>query len=125
MEVKKFLKILKRVKLKSREQVFWEKQIKIEERFEVKFKNRMVKIFNRQKKEVLRKLTGKKAISIPKVSLNPKKESKEFGIVLPPVIREIIKEEGNLAYSQIGIDDTIDLDEARVLNYLERKFLKS
>ena len=122
----KLLEILKRTPdLKSREQVFWEKQIKIEERLEKRFKKELIKIFEKQRKKVLDKL-GKKIIkvNIPDVLLDVKEEGKIFVVALSPIIREIVEEEGNLAFGQVGIDDTIDMGDPIVVNFLDKNTIK-
>jgi len=124
MRSKKLIKILNRLS-KSREQIFWEKQIKVEERFEKKFKKELVTIFNKQRKKVLAKLERKSIkVDIPRVLLDVSKESKEFLIVFPPILREIIKEEGGLAFQQIGMDGEIDLENLRVTGFLKSNTIK-
>ena len=89
------------------------------------FIKKLIKLFETQRKKVLARL-GKKSIklSIPSILLDIKDETKTFVLALTPIIREIVKEEGDLAFDQIGVDDVIDLEDPLIVSYLADNTIK-
>jgi len=102
---------------------FWRNQIKIQEKLEKDFIEKLRAIFENQRRETIKKLT-QKAINIPSVLLNVKEENRTFVIALTPIIREVIKEEGEVALKLVGVEEAFDMLSSRVKDYLKKNPIK-
>lgn len=107
----------------SKEEKFWRQQIFISEKFEKKFRIELKKLFEVQRRAVIRRLE-EKAINIPDILLNIESESMTFVISLTPLIREILKEEGKLALIYVGVGGDIDMTTAQIVSFLKKKPIK-
>lgn len=113
--------------IKNKE-LFWRKQIEIEERQENKLIVKLRELFDEQKEEVLKKLreTSKlielktlhqeirvrvlkyryeMKLSIPSVLPDPKKEGKKFAEKLKPILQETVEDAGKYALNEMGITE--------------------
>lgn len=107
------------------EEKWWRNQIKIADRFESLFKSKLVGIFNRQKKEVLKKLSGKKAAIVPaKVGVDIDKEVGVFIKVFLPILRSLTKEEGDRTLDALNPALSMDLGSSNVKKYLDKNIIK-
>lgn len=102
---------------------FWRGQIKIQEALEKRFIEKIKILFENQRREVIRKLT-KKDIDIPSVLLNVEDENRAFVITLSPIVKEVIKREGDLALGFVGVDESIDMASQSVISYLKKYPIK-
>lgn len=107
----------------TREEQFWYKQTGLSEKFELRFIKILRKLFNVQRLAVLRKLEGK-AINPDDYLFDVDETATTFSVSLKPLIRGIIKEEGNLALELVGVKDQIDMTVARIIKYLNETPIK-
>lgn len=96
--------------------------LKTAEKFEPTFQETIKAQFERQKKEVVDKLPAKE-VNIDDFVLDPEDESKVVAEVTTPIMRKIIKEQGDLAAIFVGADDFDELT-ARAQNYIKKRTLK-
>lgn len=121
--IKKTNRVKPEKKEVSKKEKFWRAQIKVQEKLEKRFIDKLRILFENQRRETIRKLT-KKAINIPSILLNVESESKTFVITLTPIVREVIKQEGDIALSIVGVDETMDMAAPAVVSFLRKNPIK-
>lgn len=125
-------------------ELFWTKQIDIEEKYEKIINKKLISIFDEQESEILSNLseTGKSAmislrkhtdkakayheklkVSVGQLLVDVKDENKKFVIVFKPVLSDEVKAQGAFTLSEIEIDQAFDMNES-VSDYLSKYTLK-
>ena len=137
-------KIEKKPKQIKDKEKFWRKQIVIQERYEKQMIAKLKDLFSSQEKEVLAKLGQKDEIArtkafnkqdntgntylhemkidIVSVLLSLKKETRRFGLVLTPILRGTVKDEGDYVLNEMNIDETFVMTEAVETHLKKSKF---
>jgi len=114
-------------KKETKEAKYWKKQIYITEQYEEKLIKKLKLFFNEQKKRVISDLFGEKAIkfSLPKTILKLSREKALLALVVRPLLKDLMKEEGDEAFSFVGLPDAeLDMALEGIQNHLDKHILK-
>jgi len=106
----------------TKEEKYWKKQIYITEKYEDTLTKNLKKFFNEQKKRVIEDLFSKKDVkfSLPRTILKLAREKGLLGLAVRPTIQRLMKEEGDEAFSFIGMPDAeLDMTLGKVQKHLD------
>jgi len=96
---------------------FQDRQLEIADKFEIRFLTQVRKVFNDQEKRILADLS-KKAIDPKEFRFDPNKEAKLYSRSVESVVLDIIRDESNEAFNFLEIDQSLDLGNKAIENYV-------
>ncbi len=114
----------------TKEEKYWMGQIGITEQYEEKIIKKLKSFFNKQKEVVLSEFTEKSATikvkKSPKQILDAKKEADRLVLLLRPDLKNLIQEEGAIAFGFIGMGGTdLDMTSTKITDFLSKHLKKS
>jgi HK97 family phage portal protein len=108
----------------TREEKFWNSQVKIADKFEKDLKTKFSNVFENQRRNVLSKLP-EKSIDISKILLDVKEETGVMVSITVPILKNIIKEQGDKALELVGLtDEVINIGSSKITQYLKKTPIK-
>ena len=112
----------------EQKELFWNKQIKVADKFEAKFISAMNSIFERQKKQVMASVKledGKKSLTkagIKKKSLLNKVKEQTIGVLIfNPLFKDVVKQEGQVASNLLDKELLFDVDSPEVRKFITNR----
>ena len=128
-EVKSSKKKIKTLNLDAeKKELFWNIQIKVADKFEVKFVKAMNSIFERQKKQIIASVKledGKKGLTkagIEKKSLLNKVKEQTIGVLIfNPLFKDVVKQEGQVASNLLSKELLFDVDSPVVREFIKKR----